>query len=117
MPASRRPAVGDLWLVDFGEPYPGEPAKCRPALILGPPNVGSDSAPPVILVPITTTYRDLPSHVEIDATTATGLQDQSYAQCELIRSVSAKRLTHRLGSVGPDVAGEARRILGVLLSI
>ncbi len=29
-------SVDDLWLVDFGEPYPGEPGSYRPALVLGP---------------------------------------------------------------------------------
>ena len=31
-------SVDELWLTDFGDPYPGEPASFRPALILGPPS-------------------------------------------------------------------------------
>jgi len=28
--------IGDIWLVDFGDPYPREPAHRRPALEVGP---------------------------------------------------------------------------------
>lgn len=117
MNAPQRPSVGDLWLVEFGEPYPGEPANRRPALILGPPRVSHQPRAPVILTPLTTARRDLPSHVEIDATPTTGLKEPSYAQCELIRSVAATRLDRQLGSAGPDIVYEARRIIRALLSI
>ena len=42
-------SVDDLWLCDFGEPYPGEPASRRPALVLGPPEAFGPGFPFVIL--------------------------------------------------------------------
>ena len=30
-------SIDDLWLIDFGHAYPGEPAAQRPALVVGPP--------------------------------------------------------------------------------
>jgi mRNA-degrading endonuclease toxin of MazEF toxin-antitoxin module len=38
-------SVDDVWLVDFGDAYPGEPASHRPALILGPPETFGTSFP------------------------------------------------------------------------
>jgi mRNA interferase MazF len=96
----------DLWLIDFGEPYPGEPSSHRPAVVLGPPDSFGSNFPFVIVSPLTTTRRGLSLHVEIEATSSTGLDEVSYVRCELIRSVNRRRLVHRLGSI--DVAASAR---------
>lgn len=109
-------SIDDLWLVDFGEPHPGEPARRRPALVLGPPDTFGPGFPFVIVAPLTTTRRGLSLHVEVEAGPATGLDDTSYVQCELIRSVSQRRLLHRLGSVdlatGREVADIVQTLLG-----
>ena len=57
-------SVDDLWLVDFGDPYPGEPAAHRPAL--GPPDTFGADFPFVIVASLTTVPRGLSLHVEID---------------------------------------------------
>ena len=108
-------SVDDLWLVDFGDPFPGEPASHRPALVLGPPPIFGPGFPFVILVPLTTTHRGLSVHVEIEATPRTGLDDTGYAQCELIRSVNRRRLVHRLGEIDPDTAGRVATVVRSLL--
>lgn len=95
----------EVWLVDFGDPFPGEPAHHRPAIVVGPHPVFGPTFPFAIVVPLTTTARGLSLHVEVEPTAETGLQAVSYAQCELLRSVSARRLQHRLGHV--DVATSA----------
>lgn len=109
-------SVDDLWLVDFGEPYPGEPAYHRPALVLGPPDTFGPDFPFVVVTPLTTTRRGLSLHVEVEATEGTGLDDTGFAQCELIRSVNRNRLVHRLGAVdlvtSRRVADIVRTLLG-----
>ena len=90
-------SVGDLWLVDFGEPYPGEPAFQRPALIVGPPSSFSSGFPLVIVVPLTSTIRGLNLHVEIEPSREDGLGETSAVQCELMRSINRARLLHRMG--------------------
>lgn len=109
-------SVDDLWLVDFGDPYPGEPAAHRPALILGPPDTFGAGFPFVIVSPLTTAKRGLSLHVEVEATVATGLDVVSYIQCELIRSINHRRLIHRLGAVGPDVSRQIASIIKALLN-
>lgn len=109
-------SVGDLWLVDFGEPYPGEPSAHRPAVILGPPDTFGAGFPFVIVSPLTTAQRGLSLHVEVEATGASGLDVVSYIQCELIRSINRNRLIHRLGAIGPDVSVEVATIIKALLN-
>ena len=65
-------SVDDLWLVDFGTPFPGEPASHRPALVVGPPETFGPSFPFVIVTPLTTTHRGLSLHVEVEAYVYTG---------------------------------------------
>jgi mRNA interferase MazF len=109
-------SVDDLWLVDFGEPYPGEPAMHRPALVVGPPEAFGVEFPFVIVTPLTTTYRGLSLHIEVEASVDTGLDNLSYIQCELIRSVNRKRLVHRLGAVGSEVSDHVRTVMRTLLN-
>ena len=65
----------DIWLVDFGESSPGEPAHHRPALVVGPAPVFGANFPFTILVPMTTTRRVLALHVEVEQTEDNGLPE------------------------------------------
>lgn len=109
-------SIDELWLVDFGEPHPGEPALRRPALVLGPPDTFGSSFPLVIVAPLTTTFRGLSLHVEVPATATTGLRHTSYVQCELIRSINARRLVHRVGTIDSAISLEVVSIVRTLLN-
>ena len=109
-------SVDDIWLVDFGEPYPGEPAAHRPALVIGPPEAFGRDFPFVIVVPLTTTPRGLSLHVEVEAAEASGLDETSYIQCELIRSINRSRLIDRLGLVGPEISHQVAIVVKSLLN-
>lgn len=109
-------SVDDLWLIDFGKPYPGEPAMRRPALVVGPPDTFGPRFPFVVVIPLTTTYRSLSLHVEVEATVDTGVAETSYIQCELLRSINRNRLIHRLGAIDPEVGSEVRTIVKTLLN-
>jgi mRNA interferase MazF len=109
-------AVGELWLTDFGGGNArGEPAKLRPSLVIGPPAIFGDRVPFVIVVPLTTTRRELPLHVEIESSPTTGLDETSYAQCELIRSVGRPRMMYRLGVAPVDAFVAVDRAVRTLL--
>lgn len=108
-------SVDDLWLVDFGPPRPGEPGDLRPALIIGPPEVFGPGFPFLVVVPLTTTRRALSLHVAVEASAATGLDEVSYIQCELLRSVNRNRLVHRLGAVDPETSGRVAAVVRTLL--
>jgi len=109
-------SVDNLWLTDFGEPYPGEPGMHRPALVIGPPDTFGPRFPFVVVIPLTTTHRALSIHVEVEATSDTGLDGTSYVQCELLRSVNRNRLIHRLGAIDHDVSSQVGVIVRTLLN-
>ena len=92
------PSADDIWIVNFGDPIPGETAKSRPAFV-----VSVRLRSHVFIVPLTTTRRELDHHVEIEPTASTGLRELSYAQCEKFRSVPVWWLDHKLGEAPPDI--------------
>jgi mRNA interferase MazF len=110
-------SIDELWLVDFGEPFPGEPAQIRPALIVGPPESFGPDFPFVIVVPLTTRRRGLSLHIEIEAEDATGIDATSYAQCELIRAMSRRRLLHRVGGVDGRTSAAVSTVVRTLLDL
>ncbi len=110
-------SVDEFWLVDFGEPYPGEPSAHRPALIVGPANTFGQTFPFAIVAPLTTTRRTLSLHVEIEPLPTNGLNDTSYVQCELIRSINQNRLIHRLGTADSTSSAQVGDVLRMLLDL
>ncbi len=109
-------SVDELWLVDFGEPFPGEPAHHRPALVLGPPDTFGADYPFVIVCPLSTTRRGLSLHVEVEATDTTGLDNTSYIQSELLRSINRRRLVHRMGTIDLATSDRVTEIVKTLLN-
>lgn len=111
--SSRR---GEIWLVDFGLPVGREQSGRRPAVVTSADRLNDSRAGVVIVVPITTTPRGLPSHIEIDVR-GSGLDETSYAKCEDVKSISEERLIGRLGTVGEDVTFQIARALRFLLDL
>lgn len=109
-------SIDDLWLVDFGEPYPGEPAAHRPALVLGPPDSFGPAFPFVVVTPLTTTRRGLSLHIEVGPTDENGLDEAGYIQCELLRSINRKRLVHQLGAIDTDTSLRVASVVKTLLN-
>ena len=109
-------SINDLWLTDFGSPYPGEPTRRRPALIIGPPETFGPGFPFVIVLPLTTVHRALSLHVEVEANPDTGLDQTSYVLCELIRSVNRNRLLRRLGVIDAATNSKITTVVKTLLN-
>ena len=105
----------DIWLVDFAESSPGEPAHHRPALVVGPAQAFGSNFPFTIVVPMTTTRRQLALHVEVEPTEDNGLRETSYIQCELLRSVNTRRLVIKLGSIDLATSINVERVVRALL--
>lgn len=110
------PRRGEVWLVDFGEPVGRKQAGRRPALIVSADSLNEGPAGLVIVLPVTTARRGLPSHVELEPGDS-GLDEISYAKCEDVKSISTRRLVARLGATEPDVLFKAGRVLTYLLDL
>jgi mRNA interferase MazF len=111
------PRRGEIWLIDFGEPIGREQSGRRPALIVSANPLNEGPAGIVIAVPLTTTHRDLPSHIEIDSHNGSGLDEVSYAKCEDVKSISEQRLIARLGAAEEQVMFQTARALRYLLDL
>ena len=107
----------ELWVVDFGDPYPSEPAHRRPALVLGPPASFGSAMPFLIVCPLTTSRRGLSLHVEIEPTADNGLAATSYVQCELVRSVNTRRLVERMGTIDLEIHHAVREVIRTLMAM
>ncbi|MGH2831872.1 MAG: type II toxin-antitoxin system PemK/MazF family toxin [Solirubrobacteraceae bacterium] len=107
---------GEVWLVDFGDPIGREQSGRRPAVVVSSDSLSDSRAGVVVMVPITTTYRGLPSYVEIDHGNS-GLDEISYAKCEDVKSISEQRLIGRLGTVSDEAIFHIARALRFLLDL
>jgi mRNA interferase MazF len=110
------PRRGEIWLVDFGEPVGREQAGTRPAVVVSTDALNEGPSGVVVVIPLTSTRRGLPSHVEIEPGPS-GLDHPSYAKCEDVKSISDRRLVDRLGVTGPESMFAIARVLRYLLQV
>ncbi|MBI4339167.1 MAG: type II toxin-antitoxin system PemK/MazF family toxin [Chloroflexi bacterium] len=110
------PSRGDLWLVSLDPTRGHEQAGVRPALVVSVDLFSQGPAELVVVVPLTTTARGIPLHVEV-APPEGGLKLRSYIKCEDIRSLSRHRLMERWGTVSPDTIAEVEERLRILLGL
>jgi mRNA interferase MazF len=107
---------GEVWLIDFGNPIGREQAGRRPAVVISADALNESRAGVIIVVPTTTRYRDLPSHIELDPASS-GLSEISHAKCEDVKSISEERLIARLGLIGQEPLFEIGRVLRFLFDV
>lgn len=70
----------------------------RPVLVISEDIFNQGPAELVIIIPLTSTDRKIPSHVPVIPPEG-GLKNTSFILCEAVRSISKERLGRRLGSV------------------
>lgn len=105
---------GEVWLVDFGVPLGREGGYVRPAIVVSSDMLNAGPGGVVVVVPTTTSRRDLPLHVEIEPGES-GLDETSYAKCEDVKSVSVERMMHRFGVAPSEVVERVARTLRYVL--
>jgi mRNA interferase MazF len=110
------PARGEVWLADLDPVRGREQAGRRPVLVVSDDVFNRSPAGLVIVVPITSRLRAIPSHVRIPAADG-GLRTDSAAICEAVRSIARERLVARGGAVRAAVLDRVEDILRVLLRL
>ena len=93
------PLQGEIWLFD-PDPVKGNEIgkKVRPALIVSCNLLNKGPSGLVIVVPITSKDKRIPSHIRIDPPQG-GVKLTSFAMCEHVRSISKDRLIKKVGKV------------------
>ena len=102
---------GDIILCDFGDPMGHEPGFRHPALVISPTMINQHGV--LIVVPITKTRRGYPTHVELEGV----LPVTSYAQCELVRSVSSQRVVRSLARADEAIMWQVSTVLRRILEL
>jgi mRNA interferase MazF len=99
--------LGDAVLVDLEKAVGHEQSGRRWSIIPAAPQVGNI----VIIIPLTTKYRNWSTVVKIDKGDGNVLE-QSFALCHQIRAVSAeKRILERYGSISINALGRIKTVL------
>ena len=88
----------------------------RPCLIVSDDRLNRSPAELVIVIPITSKDKQIPSHVEIVPTEG-GLQLRSFIKCEDIRSISTDRLINVLGRINASTMDRVEDRLRLLLNL
>lgn len=108
---------GDVVDLDLGSPRGREAGLRRPVVVVTAQEILDESANVVQVVPLTSKIRPFGSEVEIRADENNGLEVDSAAQCQHIRSVSIDRIESVRGNVGVATLSEIRDVVGLILDV
>ena len=108
---------GDVVDLDLGVPSGREAGFRHPVVVVTAQEILDESANVVQVVPMTSTLRPFSSEVRVPRDEHNGLELDSAAQCQHIRSVSVDRVDAVRGNVGPKILAEIREVLGLILDI
>lgn len=106
--------TGDIVEVDFGMPVGSEAGFRRPGIVVTADAFLRLRPTTVFLVPLTSTRRTFPSHIEIEADRTNALQVTSYAPVEQLRAISVGRCGPPTGSVGQTVVHQILDVLAMI---
>jgi len=109
------PRRGEIYLVRI----PGHPSdtKARPALVVSM-DVRNRLANDVIVVPLSTTLRPAPTHVELPAGEG-GLQETSMAKCEQVTTLDKAFLLRGpfAGTISPSLMQDIEKAIQIAIGI
>ena len=107
---------GDMFYANLNPKVGSEQGDLRPVLVVQN-NAGNTYSPTVVVVPITRNLnkKTLPTHVVIPK--ANGLENNSLALVEQIRTIDRSRITGYIGHIGGDVQAEIDAALLVCVGI
>ena len=110
------PARGEVWLADLDPTIGREHAGKRPVLVLSEDTFNRGPADLVVVLPMTTREKRIPSHVPLRSPEG-GVRVDSFVICEAVRSISKQRLASRWGVVSPSTLRVVEDTLRILLGL
>ena len=111
-----QPSRGEIWLADLDPTRGREQAGRRPVLIVSEDLFNHGPADLVIICPLTSTLRRIPTHILITPPEG-GLRMPSAILCDAVRTIAKARLSHRWGFVAPDTMAQVEDHLRILLGL
>jgi len=110
------PARGEIWLTDRNPVRGQEQGGQRPALVISADIYNSGPAGLVVVLPLTTTHRGIPLHIQIKPPEG-GVKSASTILCDAVRSISKDRLVKKWGTVSASVLNEIEDRLRILMGL
>jgi mRNA interferase MazF len=110
------PRRGEIWLADLHPTRGREQTGRRPVLVFSSDFFNAGPADLIVVLPLTSTQRDIPLHVKISKGDG-GTRNDSAILCEAIRSISKERLISRWGALSREAIAEVEDRLRVLLDL
>lgn len=95
---------GSVVWVDLDPVAGREQGKRRPAVVVSSTEHLQAATTVVSVVPVTTRDRTWPNHIELAG--GHGLQQQSWAMTEQVRTIARERVAAQVGQVDPGCLGE-----------
>lgn len=92
---------GEIFSVGLDPTIGAEMQKTRPCVVVSP-DVMNSVLKTVVILPLTSTDRGLPTRVLIKATPASGLKNDSYAAADQVKTIDKTRILSMIGQVSPD---------------
>jgi mRNA interferase MazF len=108
---------GDVVEIDFGTSIGSEAGVVRPAVIATADAFLRIRPTTVFVVPLTSTKRTFPSHVEIEPDDTNQLDTLSYALVEQMRAVATERCSAPTGNVGAAVSSQITDVLAMIIGM
>ena len=93
----------EIFTVDLDPTIGAEMNKKRPCVIVSP-NAMNAFVKTVMIAPMTTKEHNIPTRINIEATSRSGLTANSFAALDQIQTVDKSRLERRLGSISESEA-------------
>ena len=112
----RSPRRGEIWYAYLDPTVGREQAGRRPVLVVSANELNAGPSELVIVLPITSRDRGIPSHIALTKASS-GLEQDSVVICEAIRSVSRRRLRNRAGAVDSATLAQVELVLGDLIGL
>jgi len=103
----------ELYSVDLDPTIGVEMKKTRPCLIVSPDEMNRN-VQTVIVAPLTTHFKNIPSRVRIEASVANGLSETSYIALDQIKTIDKNRCRKRIGMISE---ADAMKIADLLVKI
>ena len=113
---ANKPSRGDVWMADLDPNLGREQSGRRPVFILSVNRFNHGPAELVIVIPMTTSSKGIPYHVEVVPPDG-GLQQLSFIKCEDVRSISTSRLFRKCGTTSEAVLSLVEHQIRLLLGL
>lgn len=110
------PRRGEVWFAELSPTRGHEQRGTRPVLVLSVDSFNSGPAELVTILPVTSTVRPIPSHVEVQAPEG-GLESRSSILADQVRTISRERLVRRAGAVSRATMLRVEEIVRFLLGL